>query len=267
MPDVIMEPVETKIYRPIKPFPSAKLCEIYSEGFEYAFVSPDDEQCHPWVRCKDFLTDAIWSQIHNKPVNIFSFKFDKINPRVSLNPVKLIVRNPKRKGDEFDLDIAQSVKFLNMIEDRIKLAHSTIEKVSHGKNTAWMFTCEPRWIHAPSLLSYLTLLIRVGTHYKDDGFQEAFRAFKNVKHNDASYLQSCRGMRRLILKRGLDIFKPKFEDNWPSNVDVQTVHGSWGIVGATRTFAKEILKEFPKEEEDKKKAEKKAKNQPVSFDI
>ena len=36
------------------------LSEIYSTGLQFSFVSPNDEMCHAWVLCKDFLTDRRW---------------------------------------------------------------------------------------------------------------------------------------------------------------------------------------------------------------
>lgn len=225
----------------------ARLSEIYSTGFQIAFVSPDDKACHAWVLCKDFLNDAIWASLHNKPVSIYSFHYDpKSQPGLSLDPVRLIVRDKTIKsGADFDKRIRQSIKFLNIVERLHEFPQSTAEKVNYGKtgSNVWMFTCPKQWIHAPPMISLLTLYIRIGCNYPGGGHLNAAIKFYKQElagkadrqsSNDAGYLKQSRKMRLLIMKHKLGIFKPNMSDNYPSGVDIHTVHNNWGIVNCSK---------------------------------
>ncbi len=227
--------------RTVKPNESAEanLNEIYNTGFQLAFVSPENEQCHAWVLCKDFMNDVVWSQIHGEKVGIYGFSYDpSVNPNMSMDPVKIVVRDKEREPQEFDRVIKQSVKFLNIVERQHGFPESKAERVLFGKTDqrVWMFTCPPCWIHASPMLSLLTLYIRIGCHYPGGGsMNRAISYYRNeVEHNDSGYLKESRQMRLLILKRGLSIFRPKMEDNYPKDADLHTVHHSWGIVNSPR---------------------------------
>lgn len=210
-----------------------RLCEIYSSGFQFTFLSKDYKQCHHWVLCKDFLTDVIWSTVHNKSVSIYGFSYNpKENPKIDVDDNILIaVRNKQVAEDKFDKEINQCIKFLNIVERRLKIPESTIEKAENKENCIWIFKCDKKWIIAPPMLSLLTLFIRVGCHYTGGGrLNAAIKDFKTtVKHNDASYLKRSRNLRLKILKEGIGIFGENMKKNWPS-ADIGTVHDSWGIV-------------------------------------
>lgn len=248
------------------------LCEIYSVGFQLSFVSENLEQCHPWVLCKDYLTDALWATFNTERAHIYGFEYDPSEmPLISLDPVRIIVRNKQLNDDEFDRRIQNCCKFINLVDVKLKFNLSEIEKVefSQGGNV-WMFTLDKRWIHAPPLISMLSLFMRVGMFYNGKSrLHDAIRMFKKgveagrrpepqrddydnemdywdahadweddycddeeAEGNDMGYLRQSRSMRLLILKKGIKIFKPKMEENYPGDADIHTVHNNWGIVGA-----------------------------------
>jgi len=225
---------------------SGSLCEIYSTGFQLAFVSDKLEQCHPWVLCKDFLTDVVWASLHKKPVSIYGFKYNpETNPLPCTSEIRMLVRNKQLSNDKFDKQIEQSLKFINVVERKLKFIPSRIDKVDMGQaHSIWMFTSDKRWIHASPLLSMYSLFLRIGCFYDGDGkLNEAIKQFKMAKEtdnqtvdklriNDITYLKQSRKLRLLILKHGLSIFKPTIVENYPANVDVGTIHNGWGIVNA-----------------------------------
>lgn len=225
----------------IKPIENAnaKLSEIYSTGFQLSFVSRQNNQCHPWVLCKDFMNDAVWATLHKRRVSIYEFTYDaNKHPKVSFSPVKIIVRNKQKKPEVFDKEIKKSIKFLNIAERQHGFQESTVERVKFGDTDqrVYMFKCSKEWIHASPMLSLLTLYIRIGCHYPGGGsMNKAIKYYKNnVKHNDASYLKQCRKMRLLVLKKGLSIFKSRMKDNYPLNDDLHNIHHQWGIVNAPK---------------------------------
>lgn len=278
--------------RTVKSFDkSGSLCEIYSTGFQLAFASPELEQCHSWVLCKDFLTDAVWATVNKGDVQIYGFRFNhKINPAISIKPVYLIARNKQVKNDIFDKCMENCQKFMNMLEVKLKFTLCKFEKIKYtgeGEYSVWLMTFDPKWLHAPPMVSMLSLMIRVGCHYSGKGYlNAALRKFKlSVKakqqkmdsydgdtldeidgfealHNDAEYLRQSYAMRTLIFKNGLKIFKPTMAENYPNDVDVHTVHNHWGIVEARKfeTFKTlwdlsgiEVIKEDLKKKKEAKK--------------
>ena len=252
----------------VKKFSKNKgLCEIYSTGFQLAFVSDKFEQAHQWVLCKDFMTDVIWAGIHKQSVAIYGFEYKPSSyPAISKNPVRIVVRNKQEKDDAFDKKIQQSHEFLSILEAKLNFEQSTLEKVEHGDGgSVWMFNVDKQWIHASPLFSMLTLFMRVGCYYEGQGkINDAIRKFKTVSHNDARYLKQSRSMRHLIMKKGIAIFAPKMEDNYPSE-DVHTVHDRWGIVNSKSCHSFKTLWDLTElETVVKKKTKKKvAKKTPV----
>lgn len=208
------------------------LCEIYITGFQLAFLSDTFEQAHQWVLCKDFMTDVLWATVNQESVEIYDFCYEPDSyPRISTDPVRIVVRNKELENNEFDRQIQKSYEFLHILETRLKFELASIEKVEHPDGGAvWMFTVDKKWIHASPLFSMLSLFLRVGCYYDGGGkLNDAIRKFRTVEHNDAEYLEESRNMRLLIMKKGLSIFAPKMKDNYPHE-DVDTIHDCWGIV-------------------------------------
>ena len=180
------------------------------------------------------MTDVLWATVNQEYVEIYGFEYDpRVHPSISIDPVYVVVRNKEVEDAKFDKQIQQSCEFLHILEARLKFEPATVEKVEHPNGgSVWMFTVDKRWIHASPLFSMLSLFLRVGCYYTGGGkLNNAIREFKKVSHNDAGYLSSSRNMRHLIMKKGLAIFAPKMEDNYPHE-DVDTVHDCWGIVNS-----------------------------------
>ena len=219
------------------------LNEIYCTGFQLAFVSDEFKQIHNWVLCKDFMTDVIWATVNKKPVAIYGFKYNPLkHPALSTDPVRIMVRNKKAGPVKFNEQIQKSHEFLQILETKLGFNPSELQKVKYGDNDGvWMFSVDKKWIHASPLFSMLSLFLRVGCYYEGGGkINDAIRKFRTVSHNDASYLKRSRRMRHLIMKKGLSIFKPKMEDNYP-NCDLNTVHNDWGIVNVAKCHSFKTL--------------------------
>jgi hypothetical protein len=201
--------------------------------------------------------------------------------------VRLLVRNKEKTAQQFEQEIQNACKFINLVEVRLKFNLATVEQVEHKQGeSVWMLTLDKRWIHAPPMISMLSLFVRMGCYYDGKSkLNDAVRAFKNrtvnepeaddwgdydedyaseeVINNDKEYLSASRSMRLLILKKGISIFCPKIEDNYPGGEDIHTVHNDWGIVEAKRYLAFKTLWDLDgldtigKKKKAKKKAAKK----------
>ena len=231
----------------VKAFPhQGGLSQIYSTGFEYSLVSENLEQCHKWVLCKDFMNDAVWGALNGKSCSIYGFSFnpDTMPHPAYKNNMLLIIRDNTRTAEELRKAIQQSIIFINKLDERMKFDKTIVEEVEYKdekhkyNKPVFLFTLDKRWIHAPPLLSMITLFIRVGCHYDGtSGFHQAVKSFKTkITHNDASYLKQSRDMRLLILERGMGTFKTDIKDNYPADWSIGEVHNSCGIVN-TKTFA------------------------------
>ena len=88
------------------------LIQAYNSGLEYAFISKDMKQCHPFVLCKDFLHDIVHANLNKKPVSIFGLVYKTTgwfaNPSIDLECTRIALVNSSR-----NLNIIDVVDFVN----------------------------------------------------------------------------------------------------------------------------------------------------------
>ena len=145
---------------------SARILQIYSKGLEYALVSSDYKQCHPFVWCKDFLHDVIHATINNKWIEIYKFRFDPgKDPLPCMDKIRLLLTNSKDR--KFAEKIPAVLDFINQIEDRLKIKKTFVRQCwmppeQYRKAGVFMFEGSRRWIQSPPMLSLYSLLLRLG---------------------------------------------------------------------------------------------------------
>ena len=139
--------------------------QIYSKGFEFAFMSEQKDkkgegflqQACPFVYCKDFLHDAIWSQINGKNVSMHGFKYTPgENLPLSLKKTILAFRNNQYKGKEKGFrEMREScLGFLQAIDKKLRFKPTQILEVKHPDDSpTWIIIGDKRWQHAPTLIS------------------------------------------------------------------------------------------------------------------
>ena len=221
---------------------SAKILQIYSKGLEYALVSDDYKQCHPFVWCKDFLHDAIYATINNKWVEIYKFRFDPSkDPLPCMSKIRLLLTNSKDK--KFAEKIPAVLDFINQIEERLKIKKTIVRKCwlppeSYRKAGVFMFEGSRRWIQAPPMLSLYSLLLRVGfCHTAGDSFEKTLEGIKSGKikpyqKKDGHWFKNTEPAFEKILRLGdRKIFDRNMQLNYPSNLDVDSIHNKLGIIG------------------------------------
>jgi hypothetical protein len=232
-----------------KPVPlNSKIMQIYSKGLEYALVSADYEQCHPFVWCKDFLHDVMYGTLHNKWVEIYKFKYDpSIDPNPCLDRIRLLLTNSKDK--KFKEKIPAVIDFINQIEKQLKIKKSFVREcnyppVSYEKAGVFMLEGSKRWIQSPPMLSLYTLLLRVGfCHTVGDSFVKTIEGVKSGKikpyqKKDGYWLKSSDAALQKILRVGdRGIFHRDIQLNYPSYMEIESIHNRLGIIG----FSVDIL--------------------------
>lgn len=242
--------------------------QIYSRGFEFAFLSESEGvfyQATTFVYCKDFLHDAIWATLNKKPVRIYGFKYDPSKDvALQMDRTVLALRNTEyRKKDEdgrFHEQLAACLEFVQQIDRRLGFRPTQIYVVEHADAPCWAIVGDARWQHAPTLLSLYTLLLRLGFLHRpgqdsDKTLQLAGEEKKllgdacNYAGNlDCRYVKEARVGIDLIMRHGLNIFHPKQEDNYPSSLDVSTLHNFLGIVNFSKQAAKEEMPHWFRDE-------------------
>jgi len=248
-----------------------KIFQIPTDGLEFAFLSKDYKQVHQLVWCKDFMQDAVYSQVNQTPVEIYGFSFDPTScPQISLDKTRLMVTS--FKDEEFRFKICKNCReFLHQIEDHLKMSKTTIAKcakapATYRKSGVWILTGSKRWMKSPPMISLYTLLIRIGLVHKiGDSFEKTLNRIKYgkvrpynwrpVKNNgykpvnDQNFLRSGRKGIEIILKHGdRRIFHSQIQQNYPPNnyrgkpFSTHTLHEDCGIVGFSQGKTK---KNFP----------------------
>jgi hypothetical protein len=169
-------------------------------------------------------------------------------PPLMLSRTKIALSNASDKNFVSKMD--NMVDFINQCEVKLKLKKSRGILCSNPpkqyKNGIIVLRGSAKWIEAPPMLSLYTLLIRIGfIHKKGDSYTQTMDALINgsvkpYQKNDTSYLSSAKKSVDRILEEGYrKIFYSDIKRNYPKNVDIGTLHNSFGIVGFTSKSPKQ----------------------------
>lgn len=241
-----------------------KICQIPKEGLEYALVSDDYEQVHQLVWCKDFMQDAIHGFLNKKLTQLYGFTYDpKSSPPISLKRTRLMVTN--WKDPDFGDKITNRVlPLVHKIEDQLKMSHSVLERCSnapprYGRSGVWLLNSSKRWFKAPPMISFFTLLIRIGlVSNANDSLDNIIKKIKDG--STPSYFSSDtsqdktqvkgaeRGIRRILEFGDRRLFHTKAKDNYPplcstggKYISIFTIHDGCGIVSYSNNTTKHIF--------------------------
>ena len=236
----------------------ASLAEVYQQtGMLFAFASSprnNMSQCHEWVKCRDFLPDAVRSQITNKPCLIYGFKFDtNENPAIDLNKMRMLVTKSVKSENnisEFEQKIRHGLKLINHYETMAGVGKSKINKVDiTGQNkykSIFLFTGSVMWLRSPFLVSMYTFLIRLcdkkiqftnnselKTKLKE--LADEYSSGK-INDNDAAYLINSWDKLDLIIKNRSKLFpiKNRVHDIYWKKYAINTFHNTTGLNSLAR---------------------------------
>lgn len=219
-----------------------KIIQIYSKGLEYALVSEDDRQCHPFVWCKDFLHDVIFAAVNNRIIDIYKFRYDpKYDPLPSQKQIKLLITN----GRDYKLKekIPNTLDFLNQIESKLKIKKTIVRKCisppqRYEKSEIFIFEGSRRWIYAPAMISFYSLLIRIGLcHTINQDFTTTLQNILDGKqqtyqNKDKQLLKKIMpAINKIVLLGDRKVFSKDIKKNYPGNLLVDTVHHNLGLLG------------------------------------
>lgn len=249
------------------------LSEIYqSIEMKFSLAGEEDgviKQAHPWVKCRDFLHDALRSQLTGIESAIFGFKFTPNTaqfPKISLDRTLLLISQQTiNDAKTYRADLSKALSFIHYYENLAGVKNSTLKKVplhfckdKTAFKHVWLFEGSTFWISAPYMISMLTFLLRLGCKLpKMTAVTEPEKVYKEIvdkyekeweeltksrksfrKDNDVIYLQTCGDklgvlvtLKDSLLKvHGTDTFSTMYDKSIP----ISTFHDQTGILNACR---------------------------------
>jgi len=219
------------------------LCEIYQQvNVQFAFLSPENMQCHDWIKCRDFLHDAVKAHLNKIRWQIHGFIYEHgKDPAIDMKHMKMLMRKPakdEKSVKEFKEMHPRALALLHHYEKMMGVPKSEIVEIEdqHGYPAA-VYTGDPIWMRSPFLVSAYTFFMRMGV--KDISFacneslmSEYEKVLKSGKtDNDTTYLKSMWNKLDIVFQNTGKLFgkkevHPLFTDE---KVATGTFHDTCGI--------------------------------------
>lgn len=248
------------------------ISQIPSDGMEFAHVSDDYRQVHQLVWCKDFMQDTIFGFINQKEFDIYGFEYNpEKNPPICKDKTRIMVCN--WRDHEFGTKLLNNCKeFLNDIETKMKMKKTIFEKCNcpppiYRKAGVYIVEGSKRWMAAPPMISFYTLMIRIGMVHKlgqsaedtlkqiQDGSLKPYNWKPDVQgkyglnheDNDADQLKNgITGINRIIQTGDKKIFRSSLESNYRGDLCVHTIHDDCGLAGFSREYTASYFPDWHK---------------------
>jgi len=230
------------------------LNEIYQKtGYHFAFMtSPKDgdKQACSWVKCRDFLQDAVAAYTAKSSCSIFGFRYkhgqhpplDMSRTRMLVKKAQLNKSSAKTDVDRFRKELKAGQALVNHYERLAGVSLSTMRKVSDASVHVWRFRGPGFWMRSPFLISMYSFLIRIGDKVDIvDGFKDTPDLIKKLKKvsqmghvggdHDINYLGDCHDKMHLFIENLDDLIfgkgKLKLDKNYkhPTN----SLHNYCGV--------------------------------------
>lgn len=208
------------------PYQTINYAEEYQvTGFHYAFMSKDKKMCHHWIKCRDFLQDALRNQLTGRNDAIYSFAYKPgKDPEVDTKVTRMLVKripNPNTPAaqKEFDEMMAGALRLINYYEKEHKLSPRSKmmkAKCTGNKDYVYYFQGPGVWSQGAVMIAMYTFLIRIGffrPKFKDE--KSLMKEYERIiadpsRSNDTRYLKTVYKNLHLALKyREKHMFKPK----------------------------------------------------------
>jgi len=147
-----------------KPF---DLSEVYQKsGLRYAFISAPkagSAMCHPFVKCRDFLHDAVRAMVTKSSCQIYGFKYDsQVDPPIDLARIRMRLKYDNKSKKDFATVVEGGLKLINYYEAAMggKIRSKAV-LCADGK---YIVSGPSAWLRTPVLTTLYTLLFRIAEH-------------------------------------------------------------------------------------------------------
>jgi len=205
-------------------YPTKHYSEEYQvTGFHYAFMSIDGKMCHHWIKCRDFLQDALRNQLTGRSDQIYSFHYQPgTDPKVDTKVTRMLVKRiPAAANDKAAKDFEEMMKSALALVNYYEKAHKITPRSNliRAKNKgadqyAYLFQGPGVWSQGAVMIAIYTFLIRLG-HFKPT-FKDEESLLKEYDRimrdkgsaNDTKYLKTVYKNLHLALEHyGKHLFK------------------------------------------------------------
>lgn len=148
--------------------------ESANGGFKYWLVTPEGKSYHGAVQCKDFFTDAMWTEHTGQPSSVCGFKWTPKTIDVSKGKfLHMAITGPGGLGKY----AKQLQEFMAEIEEKMGFPRSIVTRMD---NEYLVVKFSTAWTTKVYLISAFTQLIRLGPTYDGKG---VVKFLKNMKTN------------------------------------------------------------------------------------
>lgn len=182
------------------------LNEIYQQvsmGFALCRAEVKDDvttvtQVHPFVLCRDFLSDALLANSLKKQSSIYGFSFDGAKEKITTNMTYLLVKVPNNTCDAF----LNSIRVLHYYESigRWRKTKIVDTGLKHQNKKIYLFVSTSKWVSSSQLISLYTLLIRCMWKGITEGetVKDFMSRISEVGDNDGTYLRTIKKIDELF---------------------------------------------------------------------
>ena len=231
--------------------------EYQSVDTQFALANASGEEvliCHEWVKCRDFLNDAIRATVQNKKSEIYGFKFDETNPKIDIESTTMAVTRQTLDSDDavkkFCDEINNAILLLNHFESIASEELTTVNEIDatgSNRTKVFLFKSPKMWITSPHLISMYSLLIRLGSKNLEfeignetsltKAFEKMIIDYSKAGDKDASYIKSCGSILHHTVKNYKSLFDSiedgefcGFHDMYLKESSIGEFHNHTGIV-------------------------------------
>lgn len=229
---------------------SQSIAQVYSSGLEYCLLSEDFRQCHDFVYCKDFLQDAVQAFLNNREAEIYGFEYNPItDPPVYLKKTRIALANKSDK--DFLSRVPNTLDFVNQFAKKLHLKKTKAFEANPPKTYKQVVVMDgsQRWLNSPPLLSVYTLFLRCGfAHTIGTDFMDTINGIIDGKvkcygREDATQLRGAlEGIKKILSLGYRAFFYIDDSKNYPSGVDIDSMHNDGGIVGFSSGYSLDICR-------------------------
>ena len=197
--------------------------EAVSTKCEMALVAPDGHVRHGAVRCKDFLTDAYYSEVVGKPVEIWGFRWKPGTLNLK-DPIVFAVRergSALNSRDALNMEMLISCFQLGKSGDLV-----VVTADGHG---SLVVTAGPWWHDAPWRISFLTLLVRLAVNGRYNVKEDPYEFFERMTkdHVDGQWVKGTLEPLKIMLSGQLPAKLAKVK--WSDYGSSHEVHHGGGV--------------------------------------
>jgi len=166
-------------------------------GMQYAFLSSKADgykQCHQWIKCRDFLHDALRSRITGKVEQIFGFSYDpKTDPPIDLKRMRLLIKRDRGLAKETRKMIDSAIDIINCIEKSSGIKPLSKLYQASSNDGVYIFMGASDWMESTFMISLYTFLIRLGAkNIEFTDKEDLYSKLKDLKggDHDINYLKT-----------------------------------------------------------------------------